>query len=441
MPWAGSAFSTKPRAYGWRVQTTPTARWSEYRYHDEQHDRRLQSIRHLDATGGVLSAFAHTYDELGRMATWHQQQGSDRDIRYALGYDRADRLIEAVVRDAGLSITNAFAYAYDRAGNRIREQVGARVTDAEHNALNQLLALKQGRSLQVSGMLDESGEVRAGNGPYQPTRGADHRFRVQAPVEVGTNTLVLGVRDVRGSRTNYAFRIDVPAAEERTLAYDANGNPLQRDGIRYEWDGGDRLVAIRISTFAIRYTYDGWGRWVRIQLEDAGRVFLDTRYVWCGNRVCEERIVLDEREFIRTRYYGKGHLVGAEPRYYTHDHLGSLREMTDASGRVLGRYAYDPYGRQHELVSMEVAPFGFTGHFNHQVARLYLAPYRFYDPELGRWMSRDPIAEDGGLNLYAYAYNSPLNYYDPYGLLNVVVGGDLHLVLLGGVEVSGGCDC
>ncbi|WP_446011594.1 RHS repeat-associated core domain-containing protein, partial [Candidatus Electrothrix sp.] len=49
------------------------------------------------------------------------------------------------------------------------------------------------------------------------------------------------------------------------------------------------------------------------------------------------------------------------------------------------------------------------------VTGLYYYGYRYYSPELGRWMSRDPIGEDGGLNLYGFVGNSPLVYVDPFG--------------------------
>jgi len=45
-----------------------------------------------------------------------------------------------------------------------------------------------------------------------------------------------------------------------------------------------------------------------------------------------------------------------------------------------------------------------------------MAPYRFYDANLGRWLSRDPIGEEGGINLYGYVGNSPTNLTDPLGL-------------------------
>ena len=62
------------------------------------------------------------------------------------------------------------------------------------------------------------------------------------------------------------------------------------------------------------------------------------------------------------------------------------------------------------------ASFGYTGHYVHAPSGLHLALYRAYDADLGRWLSRDPIGEAGGLNLYGYVGNRPTVSVDPYGL-------------------------
>jgi RHS repeat-associated protein len=62
------------------------------------------------------------------------------------------------------------------------------------------------------------------------------------------------------------------------------------------------------------------------------------------------------------------------------------------------------------------ADFGFTGHYTDAATSLLFAPYRMYDAALGRWLSRDPIGEEGGINLYGYVGNAPVNWFDPLGL-------------------------
>jgi RHS repeat-associated protein len=93
--------------------------------------------------------------------------------------------------------------------------------------------------------------------------------------------------------------------------------------------------------------------------------------------------------------------------------------LTDAAGVLRARYAYDPYGRRVKLAGDLDADFGFAGMLWSWEAPLNLTWYRAYDPELGRWLSRDPLnnaEESEGPNLYAYVGNNPINYRDPLGL-------------------------
>ena len=90
--------------------------------------------------------------------------------------------------------------------------------------------------------------------------------------------------------------------------------------------------------------------------------------------------------------------------------------MTDTSGAIRARNDYDPYGRITKVSGDLEADFGFTGFYRHQTTSLNLTLYRAYDADLGRWLSRDPIQEEDGPNLYAYVGNNPLNWIDSYGL-------------------------
>jgi RHS repeat-associated protein len=81
------------------------------------------------------------------------------------------------------------------------------------------------------------------------------------------------------------------------------------------------------------------------------------------------------------------------------------------------RYDYDPYGRRTLLSGTDLADFGFTGFLYHKSTGLNLTLFRAYDSDLGRWISRDPIGERGGLNLYGYVAGKPINRFDQLGLV------------------------
>lgn len=120
---------------------------------------------------------------------------------------------------------------------------------------------------------------------------------------------------------------------------------------------------------------------------------------------------------VNKRYFAQGvQVAGTGNLFYTRDHLGSVREVVDSTGTVRARYDYEPYGKRTRTEGNLDVDAGFTGHYVHQATGFYLTPTRLYDSESGRWLSRDPIAESGGLNLYAYCGNAPINAADPLGL-------------------------
>lgn len=173
-----------------------------------------------------------------------------------------------------------------------------------------------------------------------------------------------------------------------------------------------------------RFTYDAFSRRVKIEEGTAsGSTFtpntsLTRNFVWVGGEIAEER---DNSNVVQKKFFGMGEWRnGVGSLYYSRDHLGSLRELTDGSGTVRARYEYDPYGRRSaNLVTATnalAADWGFTGHYYHEPSQLHLAWFRAYDAKLGRWISRDPIAEADGLNLYGYVGGDPVNLRDPLGL-------------------------
>jgi len=91
--------------------------------------------------------------------------------------------------------------------------------------------------------------------------------------------------------------------------------------------------------------------------------------------------------------------------------------MLNSSGTIVARYSYDPYGRTTLVQGANLATKQYAGYYQHQPSGLYLTLYRAYDSNTGRWLSRDPIGENGGINLYGYVGNNPIYWTDPWVLL------------------------
>ena len=118
-------------------------------------------------------------------------------------------------------------------------------------------------------------------------------------------------------------------------------------------------------------------------------------------------------------------VAGGGALYYYHfDGLGSVVALSDNAGAIVERYEYSAYGQtqilspSHEprATSDYSNPYMFTGRRFDDETGLYYYRARMYHPELGRFIQPDPIGCLGGLNLYAYVGNSPLNWIDPWGL-------------------------
>jgi RHS repeat-associated protein len=169
------------------------------------------------------------------------------------------------------------------------------------------------------------------------------------------------------------------------------------------------------------FVYDGLGRCVKIVETTAGSVTSTKQFVWCAARRCEER---DGSGTLTKQFFSRGETIGGTPYFFTTDHLGSIREMTDSAGLVGGttnsyiQYSYDPYGQQSVLQSHGgiAADFGYAAYYAHSRSGLNLTATRAYNAALGRFINRDPIRESGGKNLFRYAHNDPIGLTDPSGL-------------------------
>ena len=104
--------------------------------------------------------------------------------------------------------------------------------------------------------------------------------------------------------------------------------------------------------------------------------------------------------------------------YFHHDHLGSSSVITDSTGELVEETAFYPFGvPRNQFQPRQIhEPYQFTQKERDQESGLLDFGRRYYHPVIGRWLSADPLAENGGsLNLYAYAKQNPLKYRDPDG--------------------------
>ncbi len=138
--------------------------------------------------------------------------------------------------------------------------------------------------------------------------------------------------------------------------------------------------------------------------------------MWCRNETTPIRLrrnlcaTATSLAFSRT--------TAAGPAFYGYDGNGNVTLLTNAAGGDVGHYRYDAFGNTLEATGSRAGenPYRFSTKEWHGPSGLYDYGFRFYSPGMGRWMNRDPLQEEGGVNLYAMVGNNPINDVDEYGL-------------------------
>ena len=264
----------------------------------------------------------------------------------------------------------------------------------------------------IAGLLNEPGTVTIYG--VSVTVDASNNFRGTVPTTSGTNTFTIVAKDASGNTTTKQYEIDV-SGSGKTFTYDANGN-LISDGTRgLEWTARNQVAAISSGSHRSEFAYDGQQRRVRVLVEENSVTQSNLAILWCHREECEERSVEDGTA--TRRAFGQAEQASGLGRYLAADHLGSVTEVTNTTATVLTRYAFDPWGRRMLTGGSGEAAIGFAGY--RAQTSLLMTKYRAYDPEIGRWLSEDPLGSTDGPNRFVYVQNEPISSIDPTGLIKV----------------------
>ncbi|MDP2392408.1 MAG: RHS repeat-associated core domain-containing protein, partial [Methylococcaceae bacterium] len=212
------------------------------------------------------------------------------------------------------------------------------------------------------------------------------------------------------------------------LSYDQEGQLLTQGSTTYAFDYAHRLISQGTSS----YVYDGIGN--RIKAIRNGQI---TKYVYdaAGNLLAEAN---QANQITKYYIYGKGltALVDATSNQlyvYHFDGTGHTVALTNASQQTQNTYAYDPYGKLMAQTEAIQQPFKYAGQVGIQAEgnNLYDMRARYYDANLGRFISEDPAGFIDGTNLYAYVGGNPIMLVDPSGLAASEGAGRLNRVSVG----------
>ncbi len=332
----------------------------------------------------LVSQFDYTYDPLMRRTkrTDVRNQGSEVSTN-DFGYNARSELTSAIMG------TNDFDYAYDSIGNRVDATSPSRSLSYTANALNQYVSTTNSQ-LQTS----------------------------------------------------------------NSFTYDSDGNLLSDGVTTYSWNGENRLTQISNATTVVTFKYDYRGR----RFEKTVDATNTTRFVYDGWNLIQELNQQSEIENQKCYVWGldlSQSLQGAggvggllsvirgganspsEPYSPCYDANGNVTEYVSTSGVAVAHYEYNPYGGLISSSGSMADDFAFrfsTKYFDAETS-LYYYGFRYYNPEMGRWLNRDPIEEQGGVNLYVFCQNDLIGSVDMLGMITSCISS----FSSASQRISGGC--
>ena len=401
---------------------------------EEHHwSNRGQEIKTVRCVDSACRTFDRTYDALGRLDTLTYPDGEV--VTY--GYDDTGRLqtVSNYVTDmqwtpAGSLLsstyangtTNTFDYDADRLWMTDAEVTAGANTlyQASYNYYDSArvssITSTTNPLLNLNFTYDDLGRLKTVTGGQTQSFDYDSIGNMIYNSAKGTYTY--------GSAKPHA----VTAAGNKSYGYDANGNMIDRNGYNVVWDAENRMTKIdKIKAINplpktqvvvidpqpiatnVKFKYDFRHNRIRKQDEVVTRYFgnlvtqidgSDTQYVFAGG------IRVARKDNSGTFWYHA-------------DHLGSTRLVTTSVATVAKSYDYAAFGKIVSETGRGTNSIGFNGHETDADCGLVYMKARYYDPDLGRFISPDSIVPDPfnpqALNRYSFVYNNPISNTDPSG--------------------------
>lgn len=222
--------------------------------------------------------------------------------------------------------------------------------------------------------------------------------------------------------------------QDKRYRYDGFGRVVEkRCGSRriqhFKYDAEHRLVEVHnqdgVSQTRVRMTYDPLGRRIaKAEYDNQGQLLGQTRFTWDGLRLLQEYknsqcslyVYVEDGYEPLARIDGQGQQQVV--RYYHNDLNGLPEQLTEIDGTTVWQTQSLAWGKsyneQREPYFIEEQNLRFQGQYLDRETGLHYNTFRFYDPDIGRFTTPDPLGLAGGLNLYSYGQN-PVGWVDPLG--------------------------
>jgi len=398
-------------------------------------------------------AFNHQFDVFGRISGVTAPSGA-----FTYAFEPKSDLVALLTSPVHTART---AYEPERDIIDYMENKVAVTTVSKHdytvNAIGQRTARAQTSTAFAAASTDSFGYNAKGEVTSATNSTQSARNQAFAYDQIGnrlTFTTTAGTTNYTKNNLNQYTQITGFSAQP---THDHDGNQLTTGlGQAYVWDAENRLVSVEpvipiASSKKVVNTYDYQSRRVRrvvlIYASGAWTLSTDEKYIYEGwNVIARLRLTSGTWALDATHTWGLdlsrtfqgaggvGGLLsvseGSNSYHYTYDANGNVSEVLNAAGVVAAHYEYDAFGGTVQATGAyaQSNEYRFSTKPFESETGLYYYGYRFYDPSTGRWLSRDPIGERGGRNLYGMVGNNFINRWDLLGLkwsfLNLILNKD-----------------
>ena len=442
--------------------TNPNGTVTQYTYDALN---RLTNLINRTSSGAIISSYAYALGPAGNRTQVLEDTG--RTVNYA--YDNIYRLVAETISDPS-SGAMTINYSYDPVGNRLSKTVATSTyiaTTSYSYDENDRLLLEQENVAVVRLDTDDRQVQYAYMALPRPSASAGYMvdgfllisllgLLVPCAVKWGDDS-TLGRRELRrrrwirpiillmvpaffiGAENVWGASIEstlyntmvaaglgpVPGLTTTAYTYDSNGNTLTRTrgaaADTYDYDYENRLIAGDIQLGPdpgpVAYTYDADGIRTSKTTNDA-----TTSYLADKNRPFAEVLVEDDGATTVSYVHGDDLISMKRPAgtsYYHYDGQMSTRKLTDTAEAVTDTYTYDAFGIELARTGTTINNYLYTGEQYDPNIGFYYLRARYYNQDVGRFITVDPFAgsifDPMSLHKYLYAHSNPVMFIDPSG--------------------------
>ena len=317
-----------------------------------------------------LGNFTFTYDANNRRTTRTLPNGTTSTY----SYDDSSR-ITGINTTLNQTTIDSVSYTMDNVGNRTAKTQNATSYSYVYDNIYRLTQATPSSGTQEAYTYDQVGN-RLTKAPDTPPN-----TNVTTQYSYDDENRLTGVQITQNGNI-----------KQLTFAYDPFGNRISKTIVQDAI--GTDCTSPNVCPRTINYVYDGKN--IIMEYDQSGNI--TAKYTHGPN--------IDEPLAVQQ---------GTNTYYYHADGLGSITALSNTSGNIVQTYSYDSFGNMTATGNIR-QPFTYTAREYDYATGMYFYRARYYDPTVGRFVTKDPIGFKGGINVYAYVSNNPVNNNDPLGL-------------------------